>query len=148
MSAGDAQQGRNPVADTPYELYERGLKLMRSGSPAAAVPVLERLVQAQPESRSAREAPARAQFRSGQYPRAQETFRWIAERDPSDDYAHFGLGLAAARAGDLELASGHLALAVALRPERDPYRRALDDVREQRGELDRGELDQREEEAP
>ena len=128
---GNAAQG-GPVQESPYDLYQRGLKLMRTGSPAAAVQLLQRLVDLHPDSRSAREALARAQFRSGQYPRAQESFRWIAERDPSDDYAHFGLGLSAARAGDLELASGHLALAVALRPERDPYRRALEDVRGQR----------------
>ncbi len=120
------------MQESPYDLYQRGLKLMRTGSPAAAAQLLQRLVDLHPDSRSAREALARAQFRSGQYPRAQESFRWITERDPSDDYAHFGLGLSAARAGDLELASGHLALAVALRPERDPYRRALEDVRGQR----------------
>lgn len=119
------------MPESPYDLYQRGLKLMRAGSPAAAAEVLERLVAAQPDSRSARETLARAQFRSGRYAQARRSFEWIAARDPADDYAHFGVGLSAERAGDLELAGGHLALAVALHPERDQYRRALQDVRGQ-----------------
>ena len=48
---------------------------------------------------------------------------------PTDDYAHFGLGLAASRAGELRLAAEHLALAVAMRPDLGRYARALRRVR-------------------
>jgi hypothetical protein len=49
--------------------------------------------------------------------------------NPTDDYAQFGLGLAASRAGELQLAAEHLALAVAMRPDLGHYARALRRVR-------------------
>ena len=64
-----------------------------SGSPAAAAQVLQRAAQAVPESRSVREALARAQFDTGQYAAAAENFRAIIEASPTEDYAYFGLGL-------------------------------------------------------
>jgi hypothetical protein len=53
----------------------------------------------------------------------------IVEASPSDDYAHFGLGLALARTGDHEAAAQYLALAAAMRPDRKPYTDALSQVR-------------------
>lgn len=61
------------------------------------------------------------------------TFRELTVRNPADDYAQFGLGLAASRAGDLDLAAEHLALAVAMRPDLGHYSRALRGVRARRG---------------
>jgi hypothetical protein len=51
------------------------------------------------------------------------------EASPSDDYAHFGLGLALARTGDPEAAAEYLALAAAMRPDRKEYTDALRQVR-------------------
>ena len=51
------------------------------------------------------------------------------EASPSDDYAHFGLGLALARSGDPAAAAEHLALAAAMRPELRHYTDALRGVR-------------------
>ncbi len=51
------------------------------------------------------------------------------EAIPSDDYAHFGLGLALARGGDPAAAAEHLALAAAMRPELTHYTEALRGVR-------------------
>jgi hypothetical protein len=56
-------------------------------------------------------------------------FTALVAVSPTDDYAHFGLGLAASRAGELPLAAEHLALAVAMRPELGHYARALRGVR-------------------
>jgi len=53
----------------------------------------------------------------------------IVEASPSDDYAHFGLGLALARTGDHQAAAEYLALAAAMRPDRKPYTDALRQVR-------------------
>jgi hypothetical protein len=51
------------------------------------------------------------------------------EAIPSDDYAHFGLGLALARGGNPAAAAEHLALAAAMRPELSHYAEALRGVR-------------------
>jgi predicted Zn-dependent protease len=109
--------------------YTRGMELLGKGSAAAAAQVLERVATAEPGSRSAREALARAQFDTGRYAEAADNFRVIVEASPSDDYAHFGLGLALARTGDHQAAAEYLALAAAMRPDREHYTDALRQVR-------------------
>src|ERR1700744_4673667 len=80
--------------------YTRGMDLLKKGSAAAAAQLLQRAADAEPGSRSVREALARAQFDTGRYAEAAGNFRAIVEASPSDDYAHFGLGLAPARTGN------------------------------------------------
>jgi Flp pilus assembly protein TadD len=137
-SAG--RQGRAPAetgsseatGPDPAEVhawYTTGLELLGKGSPAAAAQVLQRAANAEPSSRSVREALARAQFDTGQYAAAAENFRAIVEASPTDDYAHFGLGLSLARTGDHEAATEYLALAAAMRPDREHYTDALRQVR-------------------
>jgi tetratricopeptide (TPR) repeat protein len=116
-----------------YEWYQRGLQLLGDGHPEAAATLLERAADAEPASRSVREALARAQYDAGRYRAAMDSFTRIIDVNPTDDYAQFGLGLAASRAGELELAAEHLALAVALRPDQSHYARALRGVRARRG---------------
>ena len=105
--------------------YTTGMELLGKGSPAAAAQVLQRAANAEPASRSVREALARAQFDTGQYEAAAANFRAIVEATPTDDYANFGLGLALARSGDHESAAEYLALAAAMRPDRKHYTDAL-----------------------
>ena len=112
-----------------YEWYQRGSRLLSDGHPAAAATLLERAAAAEPASRSIREALARSQYDAGRYEDAITSFTALIGATPTDDYAHFGLGLAASRAGDLRLAGEHLALAVAMRPELCHYARALRSVR-------------------
>jgi tetratricopeptide (TPR) repeat protein len=112
-----------------YAWYRRGLDLLSRGSPAAAAELLERAAEAEPSARSVREALARAQFDAGRYAQAADSFRRNVEAIPSDDYAHFGLGLALARCGDPAAAAEHLALAAAMRPELPHYAEALRGVR-------------------
>src|SRR5204863_177898 len=71
----------------------------------------------------------RAQFDAGRYAAAADSFRQIVEASPSDDYAHFGLGLALARDGNPAAAAEHLALAAAMRPDLPHYTDALRGVR-------------------
>ncbi len=134
-TAGRPQEGV-PDGSGPeggvYEWYRRGLDLLSNGDPAAAATLLTRVAAAEPDSRSVREALARAQYDAGRYAEAVDSFGELAAGNPTDDYAHFGLGLAASRAGDLELAAEHLALAVALRPDLPHYARALRGVRARR----------------
>ena len=123
-AADDEPAGSARTADT-HQLYQRGLDLLGRGSPAAAAQLLERAAAAEPRSRSVLEALARAQFDAGQYDAAQETFASIVAQDPTDDYAQFGLGMAARRTGDLPTAIEHLALAAAMRPDIQHYNREL-----------------------
>jgi tetratricopeptide (TPR) repeat protein len=126
VSAGGGPAG--PGGDS-YAWYRRGLDLLSRGSPAAAAELLERAAEAEPGARSIREALARAQFDAGRYAQAAANFRRNVEAIPSDDYAHFGLGLALARCGDPAAAAEHLALAAAMRPELAHYTEALRGVR-------------------
>jgi predicted Zn-dependent protease len=124
---GDGEDGDEPV--DVHAWYTTGMELLSKGSPAAAVQVLQRAANAEPTSRSVREALARAQFDTGQYEAAAANFRAIVEASPTDDYAHFGLGLALARCGEHEAAAEHLALASAMHPDRKHYTDALTQVR-------------------
>jgi Flp pilus assembly protein TadD len=115
-----------------YEWYQRGLQLLGSGDPDAAATLLARVAEVEPGSRSVREALARAQYDAGRYEDAIASFQQLIAVNPTDDYAHFGLGLAASRAGELTVAAEHLALAVAMRPDLGHYARALRGVRARR----------------
>lgn len=120
--------GAPPSGDV-YDWYVRGRELLTRGDAAAAVQVLAHTVAAEPASRSAREMLARAQFDAHQYAEAAASFADLVDRDPSDHYAQFGLGLSAHRAGDLPMAVEHLALASAMRPDLGHYARALRSAR-------------------
>lgn len=115
---------QSPGGDV-YDWYVRGVDLLTHGNPAAAAALLEHASRAEPWSRSVREALARAQFNAGAYADARDNFAAIVADSPTDDYAHFGLGLSAARIGDLDNAVEHLALAVAMRPDNHHYGTAL-----------------------
>jgi tetratricopeptide (TPR) repeat protein len=115
-----------------YEWYQRGLELLSSGHPAAAATLLSRAAEEEPGSRSVLEALARAQYDAGRYREAMDSFTALIAVNPTDDYAQFGLGMAASRAGELQLAAEHLALAVAMRPDITHYARALRGVRARR----------------
>lgn len=130
---GDHLDSRNPDRvpenNDVHAWYRRGLELLGRGSSAAAATLLQRAAAEVPESRSVREALARAQFNIGHYSEAADNFRVNAEASPTDDYAHFGLGLALARKGDHAGAAPYLALAAAMRPDRKAYNDALRQVR-------------------
>jgi Flp pilus assembly protein TadD len=125
---GDSEAAGPDPAEV-HTWYTTGLELLGKGSPAAAAQVLQRAANAEPASRSVREALARAQFDTGQYAAAADNFRVIVEASPTDDYAHFGLGLSLARVGEHEAAAEYLALAAAMRPDRKHYTDALRQVR-------------------
>lgn len=127
MTSDEPDRGDGPAAPAGevYDWYRRGVELLETGNPAAAVQVLAHAVDASPQSRSVREALARAQFDSGMYAEALGNFARIIEENPADDYAQFGLGLSASRLGDHRQAVEHLALAVAMRPDNHHYGTAL-----------------------
>jgi tetratricopeptide (TPR) repeat protein len=112
-----------------YDWYVRGLALLESGDPAAAVHLLTRAAAAEPGSASVREALGRARLASRQWDEARADFAFLVDAAPDDDYARFGLGLALARLGQLDASAEQLALAVAMRPDRQDYARYLREVR-------------------
>jgi Flp pilus assembly protein TadD len=116
-----------------YEWYQRGVQLLADGHPAAAATLLMRASDEEPGSRSILEALGRAQYDAGRYRESMAAFTALISVSPTDDYAHFGLGLAASRAGELRLAAEHLSLAVAMRPDLGHYARALRGVRARQG---------------
>lgn len=113
------------VQEDAYELYRRGCALAAAGSHMAAATVLERACDAEPEKASIRSELARALFRSRRFGEAAEAFARVLEIHPADHYAHYGLGLAQTRIGDLVTAGGHLKMACAMRPDIDAYAHAL-----------------------
>ena len=121
------QPGGRPHGEV-YDWYRRGLRLLDGGDAAAAAQVLSHAADAEPASRSIREALARAHFDAGHYIQAREGFRLLVEASPDDDYAHFGYGLASWRLGDLQTARQHLALATTMRPDATHYAAALGQV--------------------
>ena len=112
-----------------YEWYQRGIRLLSDGHPAAAATLLARAAEVEPGSRSILEALGRAEYDARRYVESMAAFTALITVSPTDDYAHFGLGLAASRAGELAVAAEHLALAVAMRPDLGHYERALRGVR-------------------
>jgi tetratricopeptide (TPR) repeat protein len=122
---------RETIDVDTYELFQRGSELLAAGHAHQAVIALERARDAAPGHGSVREALGRTSA-------AEAEFSEALEIDPSNDYAHFGLGLCLARGGKRARAVGHLRLAVVMRPEVDSYRQALDRVERQRARDDRG----------
>jgi len=108
-----------------YELFRRGTALLADHHAHQAATVLERVTTMEPERGSVREALGRAYYDSGRPEAAREQFTKALELDPANDYAHFCLALCLLRAGEVDLAIGHLRLALAMRPEVDDYQRAL-----------------------
>jgi tetratricopeptide (TPR) repeat protein len=119
---------RDTIDADAYELFQRGSELLAARHAHQAVVVLERARDAAPGHGSVREALGRAYYGAGRTAAAEAEFAEALQIDPSNDYAHFGLGLCLARGGERTRALGHLRLAVAMRPEVDAYQQALDRV--------------------
>lgn len=108
-----------------YGMLLRGRDLLERGFAHQAAVVLERASLVEPDKTSIREDLARALYRSGRKARAAEEFARVLELDPSNDYAHFGLGLCQLATGNRAQALGHLKIALAMRPDREDYRSTL-----------------------
>lgn len=116
------------MEETAYGLYQRGAALLSEGMAGEAMPSLERARDLEPDKGSIREALARAYFALGRTGAARQEFSAAAEIDPTNDYAHFGLALCLERESRLDEARGHARLAVAMKPENEDYRRALERI--------------------
>jgi len=110
--------------ESAYSLLIKGIKLLETENPAQAALVLERAKMLEPEKASIREALARAYFNFGRYHLARQEFEKALVIDPTNHYAHFGLGLSLKKIGDIIGAGRHLKLAVAMEPD-EVYEEAL-----------------------
>jgi Tfp pilus assembly protein PilF len=110
-----------------YALYQQAQGHLDGGNASSAAEILELALEHEPGKASLHEALARAYFASSRVGRARAAFQTALELDPSNPYAHFGLGRCFEREGRLSDAAKHLKLAVAM-ADRVEYRQALDRV--------------------
>ena len=115
------QQDPTPT-ESDYSLYRRGVELLEDGDFEQATVPLSEVAKRAPEKSSVREALGRALFRSHRYREAATEFEAVVETHPVNDFAHFCLGRALTKTGDMARARHHLALASNLRPDRKDYR--------------------------
>jgi Flp pilus assembly protein TadD len=108
--------------DSTFTLYRRGIELLEDQDYEEAAVPLEQAARRAPEKTSVREALGRAYFRAGRFGDAAAEFEAVVEAHQVNDYAHFCLGRALSKTGEVERARHHLALASNLRPERRDYR--------------------------
>lgn len=128
IGSADPARAGLPLGD-PYDWYRRGLALLGAGNAEAAALLLARALDAEPGSRSVAEALGRACFGARRFSESAELFAGLVDRDPTDDYARFGLGLALTRLGRHEQAVVQLTLAAVMKPARSTYAEALRQAR-------------------
>lgn len=102
------------MGDGAYRLYVEGTARLDRGDPHGAVHALDAAVAQAPGHASLLEPLGRALFATSQIRRAQTAFEEALELDPSNDFAHFGLGRCFERQGRLADAAKHYRLAAAL----------------------------------
>jgi Flp pilus assembly protein TadD len=109
-------------AEPTYTLYRRGIELLEDGDFVDAAKPLAEAARRSPEKSSVREALGRAYYRTGRFAQAAIEFEAVVQTHHVNDYAHFCLGRALSKTGELDRARHHLALASNLRPDRRDYR--------------------------
>ncbi len=107
----------------PYDLYMRGMKLLRAGDPAQAAVLLESAKKQEPAKASIREGLGQAYFNYGRFEEARRSFEEALEVDPANDYAHFGVASSLERLGQFGQAQGHIKLALAMAPDNETYQK-------------------------
>jgi Flp pilus assembly protein TadD len=110
--------------ENAYSLLAKGQRLLETRHPAQAAVVLERAKDLEPNKASIREALARAYYNYGQYQLSKKEFTRALEIEPTNHYAHFGLGLCFSKIGNKMGARRHLRIAIAMEPD-ERYEEAL-----------------------
>ena len=105
--------------------FQEGMRLLELDDAHAAVVILERARDREPDQGSVREGLGRAYLRTHQFIEAAEEFAKAVELEPVNDYALYGLGVAQLTVGDHLGARRHLRLATVMAPDKEPYRHAL-----------------------
>lgn len=122
--------GEHEDPELVYRLYQQGCERLAEGNARSAAEVLELAVEREPGKKaSLHETLGRAYYAARRIEQARAEFEQALELDPSDDYAHFGVGWCLERQGRLPDAAKHYKLACAM-SDRDDYHMALWRVRE------------------
>lgn len=117
------------AAESAYELFRSGTRLLEQGDHHAATVPLARARELEPDKASVREALGRALFHTQRYEEAAAEFAAVVERTPTNDFAQFCLGRALQQLGRHAEARKPLTMACCLRPERGDYRLYRDRAR-------------------
>lgn len=104
-----------------YQLYRQGLDALAANRADEAIAPLERAKRLEPEFNSIHEALGQTYLKLGFNDRAVTEFQEIVDRDPVDAYAHYCLGRAHDKLGDLREARHHYRLAAFFQPDRRIY---------------------------
>lgn len=99
-----------------YLLLQRGRELLEEGNPMQAAFVLERARRAQPGKGSILETLGRAYYSCGRYRESADVFEEALGVDPTNDYAHYCLGLCCVKLDRASEAAAHFKLAWSLKP--------------------------------
>jgi Flp pilus assembly protein TadD len=97
--------------------YRTAQEMLTRGNPHAALTVVEPLIEQEPDAAAVLILAARACFDSARLERAEALFRRLVELDPTNHYAHAGLGRTLQRRSRHREALPHLRLANALHSE-------------------------------
>jgi tetratricopeptide (TPR) repeat protein len=99
-----------------YVLLQRGRELLESDNPIQAVFVLEQAKREQPGKGSILESLGRAYYSCRRYGDSAASFEEALEVDPTNDYAHYCLGLCYMKLKRTPEAAGHFKIAWSLKP--------------------------------
>lgn len=110
---------QDPDAELVYDLYRQGHQRLEVGDAVGAAEVLELAAEREPGKASLHEALGRAYFASSRVARARGAFVRALELDPTDHYAHFGVGRCYEREGRRAEAATYYKLANVLAPKPD-----------------------------
>ncbi|MCP2168777.1 tetratricopeptide repeat protein [Goodfellowiella coeruleoviolacea] len=114
-------------SDGTFEAFRRAEALLAQRRPLDALRELGPVLDAEPDAKSVLLLAGRAYLGSAQLRRAEQTFRKLLDRDPSDHYARFALGRTLQRQGRLPEAQAQLRLAATMRPSPE-YQEALNEI--------------------
>ncbi|MEV6317478.1 tetratricopeptide repeat protein [Streptomyces sp. NPDC051776] len=103
--------------------------LLAARDPRGAIQLLDKVIEAHPESGAARLLRARAYFLAARLRSAEREFQHIVDLEPDNAFAHFALGRTLQRANRPDEAIRHFRLAAALDPRPDYVEAARFDER-------------------
>jgi len=108
-----------------YALLLAGRSRLTAGDPEGAAALLERANTEQPGKGSILESLGVAYYRLFRYQEAARCFGDALEADPTNDYAHYCLGLCFLKTGQRERAGGHFKMAWSLKPVEEYREKAI-----------------------
>lgn len=114
-------------AESTFAAFRQAERLVDERRPLDALALLERVLEAEPNTPSVHLLAGRAYLGSAQLRRAEAAFLRVLELDPTDHFARFALARALQRQSKLAEAQTQLRIAVAMNPAPE-YQEAYGEV--------------------